>query len=374
MRGNPGLLYTYEQIRRVHVELTTYCNASCPQCPRNIDGGAVNPNLQLTELSLEDFKKVFPPAFLWRLEVINFCGNYGDPSMARDLIPVCEYIRAEAPGVRLTMHSNGSARTPEWWAKLAGLLDKCVFSVDGLEDTNAIYRRNTTWTSIMANATAYLGAGGTAGWDFLVFEHNQHQVKDAEKLAKAMGFENFNAKTSGRFLRDNVLVEGISVRDHKGELVQMLKPPTKRRLQNPTGKVIAGKFPTAESFTDYLTTTPVTCNAQKYAEIFVSAEGLVLPCCWMAQLTPVHEMSERKQQIHALMAALPEGSDSINALKTPLRDVLATRLFQQDVPAGWEPGEKRLKVCAKFCGKHGVSSEQEIQLKWSPRQLLAALR
>ena len=27
----------------MHLELTTRCNAACPQCPRNLQGGAENP-------------------------------------------------------------------------------------------------------------------------------------------------------------------------------------------------------------------------------------------------------------------------------------------------------------------------------------------
>ena len=46
------------------------------------------------------------------------------------------------------------------------------FAIDGLEDTNHIYRRNTDWVKIVQNATAYIAAGGRAEWDFIVFAHN----------------------------------------------------------------------------------------------------------------------------------------------------------------------------------------------------------
>jgi MoaA/NifB/PqqE/SkfB family radical SAM enzyme len=365
-------MYPYESVRQLHLELTTRCNASCPQCPRNIDGGAVNPNLPLTELSLDDCRQMFPPEFLQQLRDINFCGNYGDPSLANDLLAVCEYIRSVAPQARFTVRTNGGTRTPEWWTRLAGLVDECIFGIDGLQDTNHLYRRNTVWSHIMANATAFIQAGGNAGWDFLVFEHNEHQVHEAAVLARRMGFRGFYPKRTGRFLKDNTLLESVPVRNQKGELVQILRPPTGKRLQNPTSKIIASKYGTAETFETYLKTTSITCYAQAERDIFVSAEGLVLPCCWVAQLYPVGAMSERKRQIHTLIAALPQGRDSIDAHLHSIRDIVATSLFQSDIPSGWNAGDSRLRVCAKFCGQHGVSQQQAVAPPLTVKRVLAA--
>ena len=48
------LLYHYEEIRTVHLEVTSKCNARCPMCLRTICGGKTNPQLPLVELSLAD--------------------------------------------------------------------------------------------------------------------------------------------------------------------------------------------------------------------------------------------------------------------------------------------------------------------------------
>ena len=49
-------MYNYSDIREVHLELTSKCQASCPMCPRNIQGGIVNPWLIENEKSIEQFK------------------------------------------------------------------------------------------------------------------------------------------------------------------------------------------------------------------------------------------------------------------------------------------------------------------------------
>ncbi len=67
-RGGSSI-YRDDAIREVHVELTTRCNVSCPQCPRNIAGGEVNPGLPLTEPLLADVQRIFPSELLGRLRV-----------------------------------------------------------------------------------------------------------------------------------------------------------------------------------------------------------------------------------------------------------------------------------------------------------------
>jgi MoaA/NifB/PqqE/SkfB family radical SAM enzyme len=44
------MMYDYTDIRTVHLEITEKCNAACPMCARNINGGEDNPWLQNSEL------------------------------------------------------------------------------------------------------------------------------------------------------------------------------------------------------------------------------------------------------------------------------------------------------------------------------------
>ena len=51
------MIYKYEDVRAIHLEITEKCQAACPMCDRNIHGGKDNPNLGMHELSLDDIKK-----------------------------------------------------------------------------------------------------------------------------------------------------------------------------------------------------------------------------------------------------------------------------------------------------------------------------
>ena len=75
----------------------------------------------------------------------------------------------------LSMNTNAGARDEAWWTELAqiyGRMGAVIFSVDGLRDTNHIYRQNVVWDNVERNMRAFINAGGRARWDFLIFEHN----------------------------------------------------------------------------------------------------------------------------------------------------------------------------------------------------------
>ena len=77
---------------------------------------------------------------------------------------------------------------------------KVQFSVDGLEDTNHIYRKNSRWKDIVM-AVETLASGKQKPkliWQMLVFPYNEHQIEEAERLSKEIGFDEFHYSKSLR--------------------------------------------------------------------------------------------------------------------------------------------------------------------------------
>jgi MoaA/NifB/PqqE/SkfB family radical SAM enzyme len=198
------MIYSYESIRAVHLEITDRCNSGCPMCPRYVNGEEA-PHIQNTQFSLDDAKTMFPPEFITQINRVNFCGNNGDPLLARDLLPIIKYFRSINDTIRVEVNTNASVRREEWWTELAQVMgsDEATsgvwFALDGLSDTNHLYRLNTNWEVIMRNAKAFIAAGGIAHWNFIAFEHNEHQIVEAKTLAHEMGFKHFNLKLTARF-------------------------------------------------------------------------------------------------------------------------------------------------------------------------------
>jgi sulfatase maturation enzyme AslB (radical SAM superfamily) len=194
--------FDLDDIRVLHMETSSVCNAACPQCARETDPN-FNKRTDGRSLSLAQVQERFDPVFISQLDRMFMCGNYGDPAAAPECIDIFRYFRSHNDKIALEIHSNGGLRSKEWWAELGTVLngpqDYCHFGIDGLEDTNHIYRVNTVWPKIIENAQSFIANGGKAIWVYLIFEHNEHQVERAQQLAQELGFAKFQPKVSRRF-------------------------------------------------------------------------------------------------------------------------------------------------------------------------------
>ena len=360
-------LYRYEDLRIVHLELTHRCNAACPMCARNVHGGAVNPDMPLSELSLADVKAILPPELIGRLKRIYACGNYGDPMVARDCLDVFRYLREHGPELHLDMHTNGSARRPEWWRELAGIMKSgphyLRFGIDGLEDPNHLYRRGADWKTVMRSAAAFIEAGGRAEWDFLVFRHNEHQVDEARKLAENMGFKEFFVRRTGRFLDAGELEtsDRYRVEDRKGNFEYFLEQPQNPEYVNPAfGNLELVKQRYGE-FDTYLDEVEIDCKvAGRKGKMYLSAQGYALPCCWLGAVFSESSTAERRQFADLLKAY--GGIAAVDARKQGLRAVVEGPLFQQAIPVSWDQpsiAAGKLAICARTCGKEYDPLDQQ---------------
>ena len=340
--------FNYSKIRQVHLEITSRCNASCPMCRRNIAGGPVNPDLRLTELTLADVQQILPPALVSQLRYFYLCGNLGDPCVSRDAIPVLAYVRSINDSIRLRMSSNASARTTAWWAELGQLLnkpnDEVKFGLDGLEDTNHIYRRGTQWHKIMENVQAYIAAGGTATWQFIVFKHNEHQVEQARELSQSLGFKRFFVLRSGRWGRRDI--DELEVINHKNQYQYSIYPPSDNGLSHPGEQQRQAVIDSYGSWNNFLDKVPIDCKSLRNSEIYVDHLGNVYPCCYLADR----------------LGSLLDGDLShINALQHPLHSIIEGEYFRR-ISDSWQchsVSDGRLKTCALECNRDVAWDNQE---------------
>jgi MoaA/NifB/PqqE/SkfB family radical SAM enzyme len=230
----------------LHLEPTDVCNLACPLCARERDP-TFDKNVK-HHLTLDQIKNKFDDETIAGLDKMFMCGNYGDPAAGQHTLEIYQYFRSVNPTIVLGMNTNGSLRKYTWWQELAEILnqpkDYVVFSIDGLADTNAIYRVNSNWEKIMENVGAFIQAGGSAHWDMLVYKHNEHLVDYAEQFARSIGFKWFRAKVSKR------------------EYINGLEEPT------------AWSRPT-------FTVGAIDCQAIKESSVYMDARGRVSPCCWL---------------------------------------------------------------------------------------------
>lgn len=389
--------WTVPEIKQYHIELTNACNAACPMCVRFYrNSPLMRPDLELSQITIDQFKKYLPPDTLEPVVKILFCGVHGDPCMAKDLLDICEYLLSNTSDkFVLQIHTNGGMRNTDWWSKLGKIfanrnqlsLDcwRVVFSIDGLEDTNHIYRRNVEWNKLIENAKAFIDAGGNAIWEYLIFKHNEHQVEQAEQLSKELGFKMFIPKSALGVAHGDKL-KPLPALNKDGQLDYLIEAPTNpkyRNVENPTGTL----KPTFQEFKieDYrklkstrsdenyqdkvenvykelvkydwrkLDSCSIKCKAKKDwggKELFIDSDGRVLPCCYIGTHLNGTHTDLKSLQLHKHMNDY--GWDHFDLNKHTIKEILEAGHLDRVFADTWKKDsvvEGRLAYCSDVCGE-----------------------
>lgn len=373
----------------LHLELTSRCNALCPMCARTTgldhDGELLKKrdDLELIDTDpqmLADMLEQMKP-FLPNHVFIN--GNFGDPIMYPHLMEVIKMYR-EAGVAQITLSTNGSAQTAEWWAELATVMrkpDKVIFAIDGLEDTNHLYRVNTTWSVIMRNAKAFIDNGGIARWDFIGFAHNEHQIDEARQLAEDMGFVKFRYKKSNRYvipkdysadpdtpLEDETLVKKTEIKFVAKQHVNKAKKEAKTQIekekaletilaapkkQSNTSEKVEQVLKKHKTFDNYVATTEIQCQTARDRSVFIDYKGKVWPCCWQGHYySAIGEDKGSQRRIDDRVDLETKYGQDFNDLsKNNIFEILNSPYFANDLVQSWQPDQQRLYICGKTCGK-----------------------
>jgi MoaA/NifB/PqqE/SkfB family radical SAM enzyme len=289
-----------KNITDIHIELTDKCQASCPMCARNYSGGAERPFVGKNDISLNDFKSWFSPDFLSGIKNFYACGNYGDPIIAKDCLEIFQYVRQHTDG-RLSIHTNGSARSTKWWENLAKAISgnhEVTFGIDGFAESHILYRRGTDWNKIIENATAFINAGGVATVDCLVFKHNETAIEEFTAEMLKIGFKSVNVKSTGRFYD----MTQFPVLSTTGETEYYLEPVERQEYKKINFLKLDDLSNDINLWQDIVDRTEILPKCIQKKEIYVDARGTVYPCCWigsdmieqpLAVALPIHDLRNK---------------------------------------------------------------------------------
>lgn len=324
-----------DQINCLHIELSTRCNARCPMCPRNYRGLDYNAGYPDAEIDLIKFKKILPVSFLKQIKHISFNGNLGDCSTVNDLPNIIEYV-FESCDSTIGITTNGSTRTPDWWAKLAHPRLSITFDLDGLEDTHSLYRLDTDWHRTINNARAYIDAGGHATWKMIVFDHNAHQIEQCRDLSRQLGFKIFFTNDHGRN-QGPVYTRQGDFSHWLGSAHENL-PKVHDLLQHHL--TWFETVPSQEWGID--DKVAIDCRHKRQKELYIAADGSVYPCCYLG-FYPGSMINPGNSQLEKLVK-------KNNALEHDLATCLE---WFEEVERTWSlPGidQGRLYNCVRSCG------------------------
>lgn len=352
--------WSYDKLSAVHLELSTKCNAACPGCPRFLRNSPnVDPNLVQTEITLKNFKKWFPVEITSKILNWIICGTHGDPIACTDLYEILEYICDNSPG-NIQVNTNAGLRGKEYFRKIGNLFARdrqfkrvVTFSIDGLEDTNHLYRRNVIWHKAWENMLVYKSTGAEAHWDFLQFQHNKHQIEEARKLAAQYDI-NFVLKNP--FGVDNIAMPAYDKNYNLEYLIKdAINPVDNTYVPADIGWEAEMPKPIDEN-------GHIECMSFRYGqhqyqnilvtEIYVDALGRVHPCCFVGNKMQGPMYVEQAKEMQTLQKTL---GNSNNLNNFSLKEILDNGIL--DVYSNsWKT--KSLTTCWIQCGKNKVKKRK----------------
>ena len=334
----------------IQFELSSNCNLLCLGCVRtdlstfNTAKSFINKN---ELLSKETFLKIISAPEFATVNKLEFCGTIDDPLTHPDFLTMLE-MALEVKQYYIVIHTNASLRNETYFKKLATVLKKhqehlVHFSIDGMEDTNYIYRQGSDWKKIMANARAFISEQGRAMWQYLIFPWNEHQADEARALSRQMGFVMFQQR------HDRSLVTKIGLDNIK-----------KKKLLDNKIKPGAGSLENYLREIEPRVHEPILCNTLEQKMYFVGHDGRIWPCCFIhngflvTDTTKVNFITDRLLNTY-------NDPDWNNANLKSIADIINHKFYREDLVDSWNSqchgtdSKDRVSRCTEICSKSTIT-------------------
>lgn len=179
------------------IEPTSFCNLKCPQCPTGLRA--------LTRpqgyMDFTDFKKIIDETASHLLYLMLYF--QGEPFLNKHIVEMIKYAHSKKIYV---MTSTNAQTIDDTLAKkiVDSGLDKIIISMDG--SSNQIFSRYRIGGELskVINAISYItnykkqvkSKKPFVEVQFLVLKHNEHEIKDAQKLAEQLNADKLSFKTT----------------------------------------------------------------------------------------------------------------------------------------------------------------------------------
>lgn len=344
----------YQNIKEIHFEPTSDCNARCPQCPRTLHTSLdTNPKLKIGEWTADELKQTLNHSLFDNLQRFQINGNFGDLVMHSDPKSLLEVV-FKKNYKQIDINTNGAAQSIDFWRWLGSKNVIVNFAIDGLDDTHHLYRRNTRFDVVIRNAKAFIEAGGHAVWVTTLFKHNLHQEDQMKSLSKLYGFKEYKSRHSTRFQ-----AKKLSVVDKNYEHEYYLEPAD-LSLQRKNIKKEDRRNPNHYKFWKDNTPPPIVrynkavdCYAQEYQTVYLSYDKRLWPCCHIGIGFDLSQNFRwwNDTLLEIFQTDLKKDNDFNNVIKHNIDDIVyKTKLFQR-IENTWNT-DNVCTSCVMNCGKN----------------------
>lgn len=189
---------------------------------------------------------------------------------------------------------------------------RVTWGIDGANELSEIYREGSSFKKVQKNYRAFNQAGGKSNWQFIVFEHNEHQLEQAKEIAKKEGFVDFKTIISHR-------------KDTKG-----VKPKQ-------------------EKIDQVEEETVISCKYGNQKRIFINHMGNVIPCCHLnSKMLEYSVTGEIKDKFEQLLEE-NDYKNTINLSNVSIEQAIDSNVWNSII-SGWNktPVPRCEQVCKKL--------------------------
>lgn len=188
--------------------------------------------------------------------------------MNPDIVALCS-----VKGTYINIATNGGVGKLETYERLAKRGVNITFGIDGLEDTNHLYRQGVKWEHLMERVDVFINSGGKASWQFIKFQHNMEQVEEARTLSKQMGFKNFFELDVGR--------NHMPAIQPDKSISHWILPPDKnaRAYDFNVDEYLSSRYDPVNLNPPVYDNPKISCEHVD-GSVYVNSEGELFPCCY----------------------------------------------------------------------------------------------
>jgi MoaA/NifB/PqqE/SkfB family radical SAM enzyme len=348
-------LWYADEINKIKLtmDVSTYCNAGCPQCHRTDPNGLQKADwVPLIQWSINQFKKAIKPEDFKYIQQVCFVGTWGDCMMNKDIFEIIEYCIDNQCNV--TVETNGSIRDEEWWWELGimgGKLLQVRFDVDGInQEMHAKYRRFTSLQKVLNNMYTFSQTQARAASQTVVFKHNQDYLKEILQLCKDYGSEWHTNVISDRFYSENSS-NGIFTFTNKDGEIETLEESKPEVLENP---VISGVNVRQLS-------NDITCRWSAQNRVYILSNGDLVPCCYHGnsywKYLQTGKESELTRSPH--FKKYIKNREKYNIFKIPINDILKSDWYTNTLKNSFT-SDNPIPQCVKICSSR-IRKEQQLR-------------
>jgi MoaA/NifB/PqqE/SkfB family radical SAM enzyme len=337
----------------VTMEISTYCNAGCPQCHRtNPDGLGKADWLPLIQWSLEEFKQAITKEDFKYIKTISFVGTWGDSIMNKDIFEIVEYVISNS--VPVSIETNGSIRDENWWwnfGVMGGKLLTVRFDIDGIDqEMHTKYRRFTDLNKILSNMNTIAQTKAKIGSQTVVFKHNQDYLEEILQLCKNNGSsfhtnvisDRFNDSSSVKFYdKSGVVNDKVFYFTNENGEKENFAEASRNVLKNP---IISGTSSNVLS-------EKIVCRwAEPRNSILIMPDGALLPCCYHGNgyFKYLQDGKEIALTKNPHFKEYLDNKQKYNVFENSIKDIINSEWFTQTLPDSFS-ADNPIPQCVQQC-------------------------